>query len=166
MPASHTFSARARALSQCATAKPAGSTPAAAAVLLREPLWHHEQYVLRRLGAESIAKLIGCSRSTVRYWLARHGIATRRTRVSRHPSASRGWIAYYYGHRQEYLAWCGDQGVVPDPLGGKKLSLAACAALAGTCRQTIKNWVVQCPGVQLRDRREAARASPSMEYYP
>lgn len=137
-----------------------------AAVLLRNPRWLREQYTMRRLGAEAIAKLVGRSRSTVRYWLGRHGIAPRGARVSRHPCASRDWISYHYGHRQEYLAWCGDLGVVPDPHGGKRLSLATCAALAGTCRQTIKNWVAQCPRVQLRDRREAARASPSTEYYP
>lgn len=112
---------------------------------LDDPCWLHTQYVEQRYGVHLLARMTGSAPSTVHRRLQQHGIAPRPRRISSHPCCSYTWL---------------DENYVE-----QRLSLAACAKRAGVCRQTVKNWLNR-HGIDVRDRREAARAVPSKVRYP
>jgi len=119
--------------------------PSVPACRLDDPAWLHEHYVNQCLGAYLIGRMTGRAPSTVRRRLLRHGITPRARRVSRNPYCDYTWLIEQYVEQHQ--------------------SLAACADAAGVCRQTIKNWLIR-HGVEVRDRREAARSTPSFVHYP
>lgn len=112
---------------------------------LKDPTWLREQYVAKRYGTPLIGRMTGRSPSTVGYYLRGHNIPIRPGRISRNPCSTATWLTAHYI----------DQ----------RLSIAACARLAGTCRETIRSWLVR-HGIKVRDRREAARATDSLVTYP
>ena len=121
------------------------AVPSVSPCRLDDPLWLATHYVERRLGMRLLSRMTGRAPSTVRRHLLRHGITPRRQRISRHPYCTGSWLHEHYVER--------------------RLSLAACARLAGVCRQTVKNWLMR-HDMEVRDRHEAARATPSTVRYP
>ena len=132
---------------------------------LRDPDWLRSLYIDHKLGSPTLGRMTGRSPMTVRYHLRRHGIPTRPKRISRHPCATEEWLYTFYGSPEQYRSWCARSDVTPDPEGGQRLSLGACASIAGVTAQTVKNWL-RTLGIRGRDRREAARHGDSVVIYP
>ena len=132
---------------------------------LRDPDWLRSLYIDQKLGSPTLGRMTGRSPMTVRYHLRRHGIPIRPTRISRHPCANQEWLYAHYGSPGQYRSWCARSDVTPDPDGGRRLSLGACASIAGVTAQTVKNWL-RAFCIRVRDRREAGRREDSAVIYP
>lgn len=131
---------------------------------LRDPEWLRTLYLDHKVGSYILGRMTGRSPTTVRYHMRRHGIPIRPKRISRHPCANEAWLYTCYGSQEQYRSWCARSNVTPDPQGGRRLSLGACASLAGVTSQTVKNWL-RTFRIPVRNRREAARLADSKVIY-
>lgn len=115
---------------------------------LRDGAWLREQYLDERRGTHVLGKMLSVAPTTVRRSLLRHAIPLRLRRVSRHPYArDDAWL------RRNYVE--------------ERLSISACAQLAGVANETIRSWLLSLGlGAYVRDRREAARKADSTVRYP
>lgn len=119
--------------------------------------WFRQKYEIETLGIPTIAKIIGKSVSLVASRLIKYQVATRSHSdavKSINTACDEEWLYKHYATRDQYIEWCTGHAKVPDPDGGKALSLAKCAELAKVVPYTIYNWLVRFR-IPMRDISEA-----------
>jgi hypothetical protein len=133
--------------------------------------WFKEQYVDKKMGIAAIAKVIGRVSRIVVLRLSKYGIATRKhdkAVKSINPCSDIQWLMYNYATRDEYLSWAVKNGVKPDEIGGKSLSMKKCADLANVVPATVNNWLVRANRegfkINIRDSSESQVGSKNPFY--
>lgn len=119
--------------------------------------WFVQKYEKEGLGIPTIARTIGRSVSLVAARLKRYSIPTRphnEAVKSSNPFCSEEWLYAHYSGRDQYVEWCNRNVKQIDPEGGRGLSLAKCATIAGVVPYTIYNWLVHFK-IPMRDINEA-----------
>ena len=88
--------------------------------------WLEEQYVRNKIGAPTLAKIIGCSKYKVQIALARVGIIQRKlgaALATDNPCCTKAWVVEHYID--------------------KKMTLRECAELAGVGHSTFRQWMTK-----------------------
>lgn len=119
--------------------------------------WFYQKYVTEGLGIPTIARMISKSVSLVAGRLKKYDVPTRPHKdavKSNNTSCDEGWLYYNYATRDQYVDWCTKNAKPVEPEGGKALSLAKCATIAGVVPYTIYNWLVRYR-IPMRDINEA-----------
>lgn len=124
--------------------------------------WFEEYYTTKKYGISTIAKIISRSPRLVALRLEKYGIETRshsQAVRSSNPCSEVEWLVFYYGTRDEYVAWAAKNDVEADPDGGKCWSLKKCSEYAGVVPATIYNWLVRVNNegleINIRDLNES-----------
>jgi hypothetical protein len=119
--------------------------------------WFSQKYTVEGYGIPTIAKMIGKSVSLVAARLKKYDIATRphsEAVRSSNEYCNEEWLYSHYAIRDQYVEWCTRNAKPVSQDGGKALSLAKCAKIAGVVPYTIYNWLVHFK-IPMRDINEA-----------